>query len=86
MTLRLRTEHPEISPLLRNTIEANLQEISAQPEARKLQDIYAKHLYGIDIAPEVAGYACWNMLFHGDGATNIANADSLNHYGFVKNS
>jgi len=191
--VRLRTEHPEISPLLRNTIEANLQEISAQPEARinymvnyitkskkflegldqedfvgilyetmarssgefdkqdgrfftpkniilinveimrallenkpvdfaklnvcdpccgsarfliywvesvrrfymekvfispeqldrKLQDSYAKNLYGIDIAPEVAGYACWNMLFHGDGATNIANADSLNHFGVL---
>jgi len=45
--------------------------------------IYAKHLFGMDIHREVAGYACWNMLFHGDGATNIANADSLNHYGFV---
>jgi hypothetical protein len=23
------------------------------------------------------------MLFHGDGATNIANSDSLNHYGIL---
>lgn len=190
--IRIQTEHPEISPLLRKTIEAHLNEIGAQPESRinhildyiskskrfleglaqedfvgilyetmvsrefdkedgrfftpkniilinvevirsliensgdidlsklnvcdpccgsarfliywvesvkryykdkkltppqelinKTQDIYAKHLYGIDIAKDVAGYACWNMLFHGDGATNIANADSLNHYGVL---
>jgi len=190
--IRIQTEHPEISPLLRKTIEAHLNEIGAQPESRinhivdyiskskrfleglaqedfvgtlyetmvsrefdkedgrfftpkniilinvevmrslvessgdidlsklnvcdpccgsarfliywvesvkryykdkgftssqalidKIKDIYAKHLYGIDIAKDVAGYACWNMLFHGDGATNIANADSLNHYGVL---
>jgi hypothetical protein len=49
----------------------------------RISNIYAKSLFGIDIHPDVAGYACWNMLFHGDGATNIANADSLNHYGFL---
>ncbi|NVM56197.1 MAG: SAM-dependent DNA methyltransferase [Candidatus Helarchaeota archaeon] len=192
--MRIQTEHPEISPLLRKTIEAHLTEISAQPESRinhmvdyiskskgflkglnredfigilyetmartsgefdkkdgrfftpkniilinveimrsllekdkninlfplnvcdpccgsarfliywvesvkryykekgiipskklknKSQDIYARNLYGIDIAKEIAGYACWNMLFHGDGATNIANADSLNHFGIL---
>ena len=189
--MRIQTEHPQISPLLRKTIEAHLNEIGAQPEARINQltnyisenrrflnglrqedfigmfyetmvssefdkedgrfftpkniilinvevmrsllesqklnfsslnicdpccgsarfliywieslrryfsqnrfltpetinkfvsDTYAKRLFGIDIHPEVAGYACWNMLFHGNGATNIANADSLNHYGVL---
>jgi len=49
----------------------------------KVSELYAKRLFGVDIHPETAGYACWNMLFHGDGATNIANADSLNHYGIL---
>lgn len=56
---------------------------SPQQLNTEIQRIYARHLYGIDIAPEIAGYACWNMLFHGDGATNIANADSLNHFGIL---
>jgi len=44
----------------------------------KIQEIYSNKLFGIDINPDVASWASWNMIFHGDGATNIENADSLN--------
>ncbi|MHA1260183.1 MAG: hypothetical protein ACTSRO_11175, partial [Candidatus Heimdallarchaeaceae archaeon] len=32
--IRIQTEHPEISPLSRKTIETHLNEIGAQPESR----------------------------------------------------
>lgn len=48
-----------------------------------IQKIYSNKLFGIDISPDVASWAAWNMIFHGDGATNIENADSLNWYGFL---
>ncbi|ASJ07272.1 hypothetical protein A3L08_08040 [Thermococcus pacificus] len=49
----------------------------------ELKKVYSDNLFGIDISPEVASWATWNMIFHGDGATNIENADSLNWYGFL---
>lgn len=57
--------------------------LSSEKQNEILMDVYAHQLFGIDIHRKVAGYACWNMIFHGDGATNIANADSLNHYGIL---
>lgn len=41
-----------------------------------------KMLFGADIHEDTATYACLNMLLHGDGATNIACQDSLDHFGF----
>jgi len=49
----------------------------------KIQAIYSNKLFGIDISPDVASWAAWNMIFHGDEAANIENADSLNWYGFL---
>ena len=49
----------------------------------QIQKIYSNKLFGIDISPDVASWAAWNMIFHGDGAANIENADSLNWYGFL---
>lgn len=49
---------------------------------KEIQEIYSSKLFGIDISPDVASWAAWNMIFHGDGAANIENADSLNWYGF----
>jgi len=49
----------------------------------EIQQIYSNKLFGIDISPDVASWAAWNMIFHGDGAANIENADSLNWYGFL---
>ncbi|WP_456329488.1 N-6 DNA methylase [Archaeoglobus sp.] len=49
----------------------------------EVQHIYSNKLFGIDISPDVASWAAWNMIFHGDGAANIENADSLNWYGFL---
>lgn len=48
-----------------------------------IQEIYSNKIFGIDISPDVASWAAWNMIFHGDGAANIENADSLNWYGFL---
>ena len=48
-----------------------------------VQEIYSNNLFGIDISPDVASWAAWNMIFHGNGAANIENADSLNWYGFL---
>jgi|GEM_PF-2985707 len=48
---------------------------------RKMREWAERHLFGIDIDRNISSYACLNMLLHGDGATNIATADSLNHYG-----
>lgn len=50
---------------------------------KEIQEIYSSKLFGIDISPDVASWAAWNMIFHGDGAANIENADSLNWYGFL---
>jgi len=49
----------------------------------KIQEIYSNKLFGVDISPDVASWAAWNMIFHGDGAANIENSDSLNWYGFL---
>ena len=49
----------------------------------EIQQIYSNKLFGIDISLDVASWAAWNMIFHGDGAANIENADSLNWYGFL---
>ncbi|SFE00973.1 N-6 DNA Methylase [Thermoanaerobacter thermohydrosulfuricus] len=49
----------------------------------KIQQIYSNKLFGVDISSDVASWAAWNMIFHGDGAANIENADSLNWYGFL---
>jgi len=49
----------------------------------EIQQIYSNKLFGIDISSDVASWAAWNMIFHGDGAANIENADSLNWYGFL---
>jgi len=51
--------------------------------SEEIQEIYSNKLFGIDISPDVASWAAWNMIFHGDGAVNIENADSLNWYGFL---
>ena len=48
---------------------------------KRMQDWAEVQLYGIDIDRHISSYACLNMLLHGDGATNVATADSLNHYG-----
>ncbi|NJE54660.1 N-6 DNA methylase [Thermococcus sp. 21S9] len=48
-----------------------------------LGNYYPRNLFGIDISRDVAKWATWNMVFHGDGATNIENADSLNYYGYL---
>jgi type I restriction-modification system DNA methylase subunit len=48
---------------------------------KKMREWAERHLFGIDIDRNISSYACLNMLLHGDGATNIATADSLNHYG-----
>jgi len=49
----------------------------------EIQQIYSNKLFGIDISSDVASWATWNMIFHGDGAANIENADSLNWYGIL---
>jgi hypothetical protein len=49
----------------------------------EIQQIYSNKLFGVDISSDVASWAAWNMIFHGDGAANIENADSLNWYGFL---
>jgi len=49
----------------------------------EIQEIYSNKLFGVDISPDVASWAAWNMIFHGDGAANIENSDSLNWYGFL---
>jgi len=49
----------------------------------QIQQIYSNKFFGIDISSDVASWAAWNMIFHGDGAANIENADSLNWYGFL---
>lgn len=48
-----------------------------------IRDTYKRCLFGVDVEEKIAGYACLNMLLHGDGSTNIENADSLNHYGIL---
>ena len=49
----------------------------------EIQEIYSNKLFGVDISPDVASWAAWNMIFHGDGAANIEYSDSLNWYGFL---
>ena len=48
----------------------------------KLKETAERTLFGADIHEDTAAYGCLNMLLHGDGATNIANLDSLDHFGF----
>ena len=49
---------------------------------KRLKEIATQNLFGADIHSETAAYGCLNMMLHGDGATNIANLDSLDHFGF----
>lgn len=46
-------------------------------------EIYTNQLFGMDISEEVAKWAAWNMIFHGDGAANVANVNSLNYFGIL---
>lgn len=59
-----------------------LKRVNSSITEEEIQQIYS-NLFGIDINPDVASWATWNMLFHGDGATNIACADSLNYFGII---
>jgi len=64
--------------LLNEEISKNM---SPAEISQAIKDIYRKCLFGIDVEQKIASYACINMLLHGDGSTNIENADSLNYYG-----
>lgn len=57
------------------------KDMSPAEVSQTVKDIYRKSLFGIDVEQKIASYACLNMLLHGDGSTNIENADSLNYYG-----
>ncbi|VVB74117.1 N-6 DNA Methylase [uncultured archaeon] len=46
-------------------------------ESQKMKDIRAKQLLGTDDDPTVAKLAKMNMYIHGDGKTNIIDADGL---------
>lgn len=63
--------------------ECSKQRASASITRETIRDAYRRCLFGVDVEEKIAGYACLNMLLHGDGSTNIENADSLNHYGFL---
>lgn len=47
-----------------------------------LKETAERTLFGADIHEDTAAYGCLNMLLHGDGASNIAVQDSLDHFGF----
>lgn len=51
----------------------------------KLREKAQRTLFGADLHEDTAAYGCLNMLLHGDGATNIVNLDSLDHFGFFAN-
>ena len=58
------------------------------PEIRKelqgqLSKIAQSQLFGVDIEPQIAKYAALNMMMNGDGSSNIQNADSLDHFGYL---
>ena len=54
---------------------------------QELQDQLSKiaqtQLFGVDIEPQIAKYAALNMMMNGDGSSNIQNADSLDHFGYL---
>lgn len=47
-------------------------------DSRKKQDIKAKQLIGVERRPDMFTYACSNMMFRGDGKSNIYNNDCFN--------
>jgi len=74
------------SEYIKDEIEQELrqqQAIVPRPQLlAKLKETAERTLFGADIHEDTAAYGCLNMLLHGDGATNIANLDSLDHFGF----
>ena len=48
---------------------------------RRLQDIASRNLFGIDFNPVLVRAAQMNLVMHGDGSTNVFQANSLNPFG-----
>ena len=66
-----------------NEMLADAKRSIASPKdlARKVADIKAKQLLGIEILPGVYMLAVLNMILMGDGSSNILNRDSLKEFG-----
>ncbi|MCX7546833.1 N-6 DNA methylase [Xanthomarina sp. F1114] len=66
--------------------------ISAMKEMLKLADgdsakkktIKSSQLVGVERRPDMFSYACTNMMFRGDGKSNIYNGDCFNHEEVIK--
>lgn len=62
-------------------VEASLE--IRQELQERLSNIAQTQLFGVDVEPQIARYAALNMMMNGDGSTNIQNADSLDHFGYL---
>lgn len=70
------------SELLIHEIRSTENLVEHPKVLKRLEEIATQSLFGADIHPDTAAYGCLNMMLHGDGATNIARLDSLDHFGF----
>jgi N-6 DNA Methylase len=71
------------SELILEEIREGTPSIKRPKLFKELKRIAQKTLFGADIHSETAAYGCLNMALHGDGATNITEQDSLDHFGFL---
>ncbi len=60
-------------------IKQKLSKLEKEKLKNKIKSIAQNSLFGIDFNPLLVGTAQMNMVFHGDGSTNIVHADSLRH-------
>ncbi|MFO8035028.1 MAG: N-6 DNA methylase [Anaerolineales bacterium] len=69
------------SELIIDDLKRDINECHSSNIRSELRRIATKNLFGADVHRETAAYGCLNMMLHGDGATNISNLNSLNHFG-----
>lgn len=70
------------SELIIDEIKLKNPSIKRPELLKQLKKTAERNLFGADIHEDTAAFGCLNMLLHGDGATNITDHDSLDHFGF----